>query len=169
MIQYTWVVTTDVLWPSSTFRRTKANLVTPRRQSVNEKEKRAKMEMNRNTDLEQEFKEAEPDTSKESTTKEATEAKVKAMEQKSEAEEDAAPAASAASPASTAAADGQSITKAHAAAFEGTVASEAQETTEKDEKNRALIQKKTRRRSMKKDESVNSAKRSKNVSEKTKG
>ena len=91
-------------------------------------------------DLEQEVKEAEPGTSKESTTKEATDAKAKAMEQKSEAEEDAAPAASAASSASTAAADGQSITNAHAAAFEGTVASEAQETTEKDEKNRALIQ-----------------------------
>ena len=62
------------------------------------------------------------------------------MEQKSEPEEDAAPAASAASPASTAAADRQSITKAHAAAFEGTVASEAQETTEKDEKIGPFIQ-----------------------------
>ena len=62
------------------------------------------------------------------------------MEQKSEAEEDAAPVASEASPASKAAADGQSITNAHAAAFDGTVASEAQETTGKDEKNRALIE-----------------------------
>ena len=82
--------------------------------------------------LEQEVKEAEPGTSKESKTKEATDAKAKAMEQKSEAEEAAAPAASAASFASTAAADGQSTTKTHAEALEGAVASGAQETTEKD-------------------------------------
>ena len=48
--------------------------------------------------------------------------------------------ASAASAAPAAAADGHSITKTHAAASEGTAASEAQETKEKDEKNRALIQ-----------------------------
>ena len=125
-------MTTDVLWPSSKFRRTKANLVTPRRQSVNETVKRCEDgNEQKYRDLEQEVKEAEPGTSKESTTKEATDTKVKAMKQKSEAEEDAAPAASPASPASTAEAHGPSITKAHAAAFEGTVASEARETTEK--------------------------------------
>ena len=48
--QYTWVVTTDVLWTSSKFRRTKANLVTPRRQSVNETTKRAKMETSKSTE-----------------------------------------------------------------------------------------------------------------------
>ena len=69
-----------------------------------------------------------------------TDAKAKAMKPKPDVEETAAQAASAASSAPTAAADGQSITKDHAAGLEGTVASEAQETTEKDEKHRALIQ-----------------------------
>ena len=50
---------------------TRANLVTPRRQRPNEKETRAKIETSRGyRDLEQEVKEAEPGTSKESTTKE---------------------------------------------------------------------------------------------------
>ena len=60
--------------------------------------------------FEQEVKEAEPDTSKESSKKEETDANAKANVQKSEAEEDEARAASAAALAATAAADGQSIT-----------------------------------------------------------
>ena len=94
----------------------------------------------KNGDLEQEVKEAEPGTSKESMTKEAADAKVMPLEQKSEAKIDVAPAASAASPSSAAAADGQPIRGACAAAIEGTAASEAQETTVRDEKIRALIQ-----------------------------
>ena len=107
-------------------------------------------------DLEQEVKEAEPGKSKKSTTKEATETKVEAMAQKADAEEAAARAASAASAASTAAADGQPITKSHAVASVGTVASEAQETKGKDERVLAL-------------KSVKSAKRSKSASETTQG
>ena len=91
-------------------------------------------------DLEQEVKEAEPGTSKESTKKEMTNTKAKAKERKPEAGEDEAHAAPAAALAATAAADGQAITKTHAEASEGAVSSEVQETTEKDEKIRALIQ-----------------------------
>ena len=91
-------------------------------------------------DLEQEVKEAEPGTSKESTTKEAADAKVMPLEQKPEAKIDVAPASSAASPSSAEAADGQPIRGACAAASERTAASEAQETTVRDEKIRALIQ-----------------------------
>ena len=87
-------------------------------------------------DLEQEVKEVEPGTSKESTTKEATNTKAKAKEQKPKAGEDEAHAA----PAATAAADGQTITKTHAEAAEGAVTSEAPEMNEKDERIRALIQ-----------------------------
>ena len=86
-------------------------------------------------DLEQEVKEAEPGTSKESTKKESTNTKAKAKEQKPEAGEDEEQAASAAALADTAAADGQSMTKTHAEVFEGAVAPEAQETTEKRRKN----------------------------------
>ena len=69
-----------------------------------------------------------------------TKTKAKAKEQKPEAGEDEAHAAPAAALAATAAADGQTITKTHAEPSEGAVASEVQETTEKDEKIRALIQ-----------------------------
>ena len=85
-------------------------------------------------DLEQEVKEAEPGTSKESTKKEMTNTKAKAKERKPEAGEDEAHAAPAAALAATAAADGQAITKTHAEASEGAVAQK------KDEKIRALIQ-----------------------------
>ena len=83
-----------------------------------------------------EVKEAEPRKSEKSKTKEATETKADAMAQKSDAEEAAARTASAAL---TAAADGQTITKSHAAASVGTVASEAQETKGKDNEILALI------------------------------
>ena len=122
-------------------------------------------------DFDQEVKEAELGMSKESTTKEATDAKAKATEQKPEAVEVEAHAAPAAALAATAAADGQTITKNHAEAAEGTVASEVQDATEKDEKIRALIQeRKTTTKHEKKRESVTvkSAKRSKNTSGKTK-
>ena len=69
-----------------------------------------------------------------------TKTKAKAKEQKLEVREAEAHAAPAAALAATASADGQSITKTHAEVFEGAVASEAPETTEKDEKIRALIQ-----------------------------
>ena len=98
------------------------------------------------------------------------------MEQKPEAEEDAAPAASTASQASKAAADAQSITKAHAAAFEETVASEGPAKTEKDEQRQnetkefgPSYKKGRRRRSTNKNESVKSAKRSKIFSGETRG
>ena len=90
------------------------------------------------------------------------------MEQKSEAEEDAAPVASEASPASKAAADGQSITNAHAAAFDGTVASEAQETTGKDEKNGALIEERKTTAKHEK-ERIREISKEKNISGKTTG
>ena len=141
MTQSTWGVTTDVLWQSSRSRRKKGK---PRhtKAPTSEREGETFEDGNEQTyrDLEQEVKEAEPGTSKKSTTRDAADAKAKAMEQKSDAEEAAARAASAASAASTAAADGQPTTKAHVAASEGTVASEAQATKEKDEKIRALIQ-----------------------------
>ena len=89
-MQYTWGVITDVLWPSSKFRRTKENLVATRRQRVTEKERRAKMVMIRNTET---SSRKEPGTSRESTTKEATDANAKAKEQKPEADEDASPVA----------------------------------------------------------------------------
>ena len=109
-------------------------------------------------DLEQDVKEAEPGKSKKSTTKEANETKAEAMAQKVDAEEAAARAASAASAASTAAADGQSITKSHAVASVGTVASEAQETDGKDEKSPALIQERKSIAKNEKEKTVKSAK-----------
>ena len=64
------------------------------------------------------------------------------MRQETKAEEAEGWTASEASAASAAAADGKTIAERHAAAPEGTVASEAQETNEKDEKFRALVQEK---------------------------
>ena len=109
----TWAVTTDVLRLSLKFRRTKENLVTPRRQCC-EREREPCEDGNEQKyrDLEQEVKEAEPGTSK-----------AKEKEQKPEAGEDEAQAASAAALAATPAADGQAITKTHAEASEGAVVS----------------------------------------------
>ena len=90
-------------------------------------------------ELEQEVKEAEPGKNTKTTAREATETKAEAMKQEANAEEAEARTAPVAPAAPAAAADGQSITKRHAAAPEGTVATEAQEKKDKDEKIRALI------------------------------
>ena len=83
-------------------------------------------------DLEKEVKEAEPGKNTMNAAGEATETRAEAVRQETKAEETEGWTASEASAASAAAADGKTIAKRHAAAPEGTVASEAQETNEKD-------------------------------------
>ena len=88
-------------------------------------------------DLEQEVKEVDPKKIKKTTAKEATEAESRALTQKAAEAEAAAWAASAAL---SAAKEEDLIAMSTAAAAEGTEASEAQETKEKDKEILALIQ-----------------------------
>ena len=85
-------------------------------------------------DLEQEVKEAEPGKNTKNAAGEATETRAEVVRQETKADEAAGWTAPEASAASAASADGKTIAKRHAAAPEGTVASEAQEMNEKDEK-----------------------------------
>ena len=88
-------------------------------------------------DLEQEVKEADPKKIKKTTAKEATKAEARALTQKAAEAEAAALAASAAF---SAAKEEDLIAMSTAAAAEGTEASEAQETKQKDKEILALIQ-----------------------------
>ena len=98
-----------------------------------------------------------------------TNTKAKTKEQKPKTGEDEAHAASSAALAATAAADGQAITKTHAKASEGAVASEVQETTEKDVKIRDLIQERKTTAKHEKERICEISKEIKNIPGKTKG
>ena len=91
-------------------------------------------------DLEQEVKEAESRTNTKSAAGEVTDTSAEAVRQEAEASEAEGKTATDASAAQAAAADDESIEQRHAAALEGTAASEAQERNGKDERIRALVQ-----------------------------
>ena len=140
MTQYTWVAITDVSWHSLKSRRKGKPRHTKAPKTEQEGETCEDENEQKYIDLEQEVKEAEPRKNTKNAAEEATETKAEAVRQEIKAEEAEGWTASEASAAPTAAADGQSITKRHAAAPKGTVASEAQEMNEKDTVIRALVQ-----------------------------
>ena len=147
MTQFMWAATTDVLWPSSRFRKKEANLDTPRRQRPNVKETLAMMNSNEGTKTVSRKSKTRNQEKTESKAEEATETQAKAKAKRSDAKKAEARVASAAS---TAAADGKSIKKDHAAASVGTVASEVQEAKGNEDKILALIQEGNQPRRMRK-------------------